>query len=1209
MASSSSDAAQNLDTRLLRFRNRPGSEDASALAEDLLAADRHDEAMEVAQIGLKAAPEDARLLMVASQGYIKDGDLLRAQALLLRAARSAPDRMEPFRWLGEVLLKRGDPDRASKVLERAEVIAPGDRDIKRLLDRARRLARLAQKAEDEALVADTGEVKSPISLDDDDLLESDEKTEIAAERTLREPTGARPTAASSALPKGTAPIGKTPEPPKKDAAARFVPDEEGPTLLEKKLGREAAAAAEATRPPRVSGTVERGAVGRPPTGVQNLPPAEDLFDEVPTQMYEAGKLVAPVAPEEPSDPFGTDPFSGRTPLARPTRSGPPGPPGRAPIPSPRPPAPAPVARPAPPPIASKPPAPPAPAPMPASMRGAKDDIDAVSIRDDLELEPWQSSPDHGTSPTREIGLTQVPDLQSGELAGRAEDVDGILRMLQREGIFEPPAGDAAVWATAKESRPARTRIGRVMIVAWVVGLAIAGGGYFGWDYWVKAQRAEASRLVARARVEALGGDHKDLVDAERHLRLARELHPLDVEGPRVLLFVQTQRALEDGEFLPGYLRPSIERAKRLRANSAYLAAATAVVTAAEGDLQAARAELDKALREGSDDAAILYIAGRLGQRLGHDDALEHLEQAIAKEGALEAATLALAEARADEGRLEEAIERLDAILTRDGDHVRAKLWKAFLTADDGDPDDALANVEQIARRRDEWAPTDLVLASLTRARLLRRKGQNDAAAEAVDEAAAAGATEPRLLALVAAEARSVGKLTRAQQAATEAVRGAPTNPDFRKLLADVLLARRDGVGALRTLQPLAADDPDVLRMSAHAALLVGTAEALEAASTALTGYMATHADASVEVRALHVQARVGLGHAEEVLEDARRLAADAPGDPLAMRALGEAALEAGEMREAAEALERLVRAAPDDADGHWLLGRAQRATADGVAAERSFRRAIELSPEHTDAQVALGYLLLDLGDYAHADELFQDLARRGGVAGGSALALTGRLGRVEALIGLGRVDDARVQLEGVRREDREMPRARVVSARLALAVGRPGEAVTAMRPIATAEGAGADVIALFADALYEAGEVDAATEQYERARDLDSTHPETLLGIAKALVRAEKGRDALPVLAAVHQALQRRLRPPVIHATMHLLRGRAYLLNGRRDVGPARQALRDATAITGAPAEAFFWLGEALSGDNAPEARAAYQRYLELAPNGPYASRARRAVR
>src|SRR5690606_6555677 len=108
-----------------------------------------------------------------------------------------------------------------------------------------------------------------------------------------------------------------------------------------------------------------------------------------------------------------------------------------------------------------------------------------------------------------------------------------------------------------------------------------------------------------------------------------------------------------------------------------------------------------------------------------------------------------------------------------------------------EPEPALAALDALEPTlRDHGAPTDHVIRQLARARLLRRQGEVEAAGEAVDLAIRAGASEPRLLALVATEGRRAGRLLRAQQAATAAVAGAPDNTDFRKLLAEIQLARR-----------------------------------------------------------------------------------------------------------------------------------------------------------------------------------------------------------------------------------------------------------------------------------------------------------------------------------------------------------------------------------------------------------------------------------
>jgi tetratricopeptide (TPR) repeat protein len=183
----------------------------------------------------------------------------------------------------------------------------------------------------------------------------------------------------------------------------------------------------------------------------------------------------------------------------------------------------------------------------------------------------------------------------------------------------------------------------------------------------------------------------------------------------------------------------------------------------------------------------------------------------------------------------------------------------------------------------------------------------------------------------------------------------------------------------------------------------------------------------------------------------------------------------------------------------------------------------------------------------------------------------------------------------------------MTKARLAIARGRPGEAVTAIRPLTEVEGPTAEVLSLYGEALFDAGETEAAVASWDRALQADGGFPEALFGRARAEVRGESPIDARNWVSRAEEALRTRIRPPVFRAKLAILRGRAHLL-GRNEQDQAAAAFRQAIAIEGAPAEAHFFLGEALSGTSAADARAAYQRYLELAPEGDYASRARRAI-
>ena len=1212
-------SAGNLDARLLRFRLDPKSEDASTLASALLAAERAGEALEVVGVQLGTQPKDVDAMVIAGRAWMARGDLLRAQKTLLQAARIDAGHPDPYRWLGEVLLRRGDPDRAQKVLARARALGAIDPEVQRLHERATRLAKLARD-----------EGGAPGGDDDEDDFTTAERV-APSER----PSALEPATVRAAIPEPRMPEARTvpraaplPEPPRvAPRPAPVPPPKRAPVLGSKAVAATAPARGFAEDDEEESTVVASdlsAKIAAASRREDDLP--EPIDDDAPTSMLDRQGLeevqtaLAAKKAGAPSpfgdDPFGepepptrsvvggrraADPFGEDEPETKVRKETPP----RAQPPVREPARPAPFVAPAPEPK----PARPAPTPFAASAEDlTSDDLDSVS----QDVSQDVSSPDEDAlSWSDEPPPEPLDDLAGGERAGRPEDVDAILSMLQQERLFEPPDEDAAsvVWAARKDAPKTGTKVGVPLAVLGFLVVGLAVGGWFGYQAWVAHQDEQAAALVTEATTLAARGTHEALVDAERMLRQARELSPTNDDGPNVLLFVHTQRALEDGAFEPGFLQPTVDRATRAGLTGPRVDVANAVVAYARGASDEGDAKLQAAVTNGADDAAVLYAIGRLEQRLGRTTATEHLEAALAKDATLASAAIALAEGATDAGQPEQALERLEALLTQHPDHLRASLWIGFLKSSDDEPEPALARVDGLADRLERGAPADRVLHALTRAQLLRRLGRTEEAREALTLASASGATEPRLQALLAAAAQSSGDLARAQQAAMAAVASAPAIAEYRKLLAEILVARRDGVRALRTLAALSADDPEVLALSARAALIVGTEDALQATAQALDAHLEANAeDASVEMRSLRVRVGVRLGTATEMLEVARRLARDAPGDPEVGLAVAEAALEARDARLATETLERVVQAAPDDAEAHFLLGRAKRMGGDGEGAEIALRRAIELQPTHGEAQVMLGYLLLDLGRFAEADTLYQELGARVGQSGsGRSYSLVGRLGRIDALLGLGRLDDARVQAESLRDADRESASAKLVLARLALANERPGEALPVLRPLATAEDASPDVVALYGDALYAAGETLVAAETYERALAIDAAHPESLVGFATVLVRGEKWRDAVDVIERAKAALDARIRPPALRARLLVLAGRVGLERSEREA--ALRDLRAATEIEGAPTEAWFYLGEALAGRDSPDARAAYETYLERAPNGPLASRARRAIR
>jgi tetratricopeptide (TPR) repeat protein len=794
----------------------------------------------------------------------------------------------------------------------------------------------------------------------------------------------------------------------------------------------------------------------------------------------------------------------------------------------------------------------------------------------------------------------APDLALGTLAGEPDEPEHLLHMLRERGIFEPPDTHSPSWTPPEQVARSGTRLRDTVLAVWVSALVLCAGGYVGWQQWVARRHAEAARLVAEAKADAYESDYARLVDAERLLRLARDQHPRSVEIPRLELFVHCERVLESGSRELSALRLALLRAQKIHVDAGYVAAGRAVLAAYSGIGGDAEALLKQAADAARGEGALLYVVGRLQQRLGQADAGARLQAAVAAAPDLLAASLALAELQQERGHEQEALAGFDAVLGRHPDQLRAKLWRAFLSADAQDPAQGMSALDALSKHAHEGAPIDRILWALARARLLERKGQLAPASEAVRDALSAGASEPRLLAMVAAEARRAGQLGLAQQAASQAVSIAPNVPAYRGLLASILIERHDGDRALSFLAQLPTTEPALLVMRARAALQTGDPQAMRGALEAIEPQPGG-GRADVGLAGLRLRLRAALEPSAKLLQDAKTLLHRAPGDPDALRAVGEAALALGEPRDATSALEQLVAVAPDDAEAHHLLGRARRMATDAKGAEASLRRALELAPGFPAVLATLGSLLLDTGRYAEADAIYQQLS--------SQDALQGRLGRAEALLGQGRVDDAQAQVAGVAEAARDSAAARQTGAKVALARHQPGEAITLLRPLVDGEGRRAPALALYGDALYAAQQVNPAAGAYDGALELDAALPEALLGRAVVHLRAERSQDAIALLEKAKTALETRLRAPELRARMLTLLGHAYVQRGRRsDLEVARDLLRQAVTLAGPPPEAFFWLGEALGGRITPESAAAFKRYLELEPEGDYVARARRAL-
>jgi tetratricopeptide (TPR) repeat protein len=111
----------------------PRSTTFVALAHRLCEAGRAAEAEDVCREGLGRHPGLVTGQVALGRALFHRGRLRESQEVLIGAAKANPDHGDAFRWLGEVVIKRGELPRARVLLEYAEELSPNDRRVTELL--------------------------------------------------------------------------------------------------------------------------------------------------------------------------------------------------------------------------------------------------------------------------------------------------------------------------------------------------------------------------------------------------------------------------------------------------------------------------------------------------------------------------------------------------------------------------------------------------------------------------------------------------------------------------------------------------------------------------------------------------------------------------------------------------------------------------------------------------------------------------------------------------------------------------------------------------------------------------------------------------------------------------------------------------------------------------------------------------------------------
>jgi tetratricopeptide (TPR) repeat protein len=149
-----------IDELVSRWRDNPTPTMTVALCEAL----RGSSSSLVEQVGQFATQRhssDVAVLVSVARMYLDSNHFAEAQTVLVTAGKQAPHDGDIYRWLGETLLRRGDADRAEKVLKRAIQLGATGPDARVWLERARVFRPMQAKAGARAVAAEVAHTSEP----------------------------------------------------------------------------------------------------------------------------------------------------------------------------------------------------------------------------------------------------------------------------------------------------------------------------------------------------------------------------------------------------------------------------------------------------------------------------------------------------------------------------------------------------------------------------------------------------------------------------------------------------------------------------------------------------------------------------------------------------------------------------------------------------------------------------------------------------------------------------------------------------------------------------------------------------------------------------------------------------------------------------------------------------------------------------------------
>lgn len=459
----------------------------------------------------------------------------------------------------------------------------------------------------------------------------------------------------------------------------------------------------------------------------------------------------------------------------------------------------------------------------------------------------------------------------------------------------------------------------------------------------KPALAEAHFLLSRALLET-----GDLDGADLELRRAIDLKYSPTETglvrSRLLLARRdyAQVVKDFGDHLPAEPAAAAEQ-------EAMLATAHAML----GERDEATAAVDKALAAQSGNATAIVMKARLEAASGDADAALRRLQALLAQAPNDVDALYLQGdiqlyAKADPAAAV-ASYRQALAARKDLPDIHARLITHYLAGQDVD-----AAQKQLAAMKS--ALPDHPQTRLCEAQIAFYRGDYAQARDLVQPLLRAQPDHVKGLQLAGAAELQLGGLERAESLLGRAVRLAPGDGDGRRLLAEVLLRKRQPAGALAAVRPLidgGRPTPAVLSVAAQANVAMGNVAVAQAQFERAAQLRPQ--DPHLKAAAILAGAARGGADGEAASIALDRIAAADPGTSVNLEAIS-AHLARKDFDGAAKAIAALARKQPDSPLAPTLQGRLLLSRNDEAGARKSFDAALAKAPGYLPAADGLAAL-------------------------------------------------------------------------------------------------------------------------------------------------------------------------------------------------------------------------------------------------------------